>query len=266
VRGIVRDRSKAARWEDQGVELAVADYRDKAALESAFRDAEGVFVMIPANFAPAAGYPETREIVAGLRQALDASRPPKAVHLSSVGAQHATGLGLITQLHILEQELSTLPIPNAFIRAAWFLENFQWDIPSARERGEIASFLHPLERKFPMVATEDIGHLAAKVLQQQWTGNRFPEIEGPARYSFLDAAETFSRLLDRPVRAVTVPRETWAGLFAGQGMAPDRTAPRIEMLDGFNSGWIDFNPGAAEHLRGRRTQEEVFRDLLRKAA
>jgi NAD(P)H dehydrogenase (quinone) len=167
VRGIVRDCAKATRWEAQGVELAVAQSDDTAALDAAFHDSDGVFVMIPPNFAPAPGFPETRHILASLRRALDGVRPPKVVYLSSVGAQHPTALGLITQLHILEQELGTLPISNAFVRAAWFLDNFQWDIPSARERGEISSFLHPLDRKFPMVASMDVGELAARVLQQQ---------------------------------------------------------------------------------------------------
>ena len=264
VRGVVRDPAKAGHWEAQGVELLVADYRDTATLEQAFRGTEGVFVMIPANFAPSHGFPEPREIVAALRTALDAARPPKAVYLSSVGAQHPEGLGLITQLHILEEGLGDLPIPNAFIRAAWFLENFQWDLPSARERGEIGSFLVPLERKFPMVATEDIGRLAGKILQEAWTGNRYPELEGPERYAAVDAAEAFSKVLGRSVRAVPVPRETWAALFEAQGTAADRTAYRIEMLDGFNSGWIDFDPEAREHFLGRNTQEDVFRGFLGK--
>jgi NAD(P)H dehydrogenase (quinone) len=264
VRGIVRDKSKAAAWERTGVELVTADGRDVVSMKAALSGAEGVFIMVPPNFAPAAGYPETRQVVATIRQALDVARPSKAVYLSSVGGQHPTGLGLVTQVHILEEELGTLPIPNAFIRAAWFLENFQWDVISAQEQGEIASFLHPLDRKFPMVATEDIGRLAANALLETWTGNRYLELEGPQRYSQLDAAETFSRLLGRTVYAKLIPREAWQAYFEKQGVAPDRTAPRIEMLDGFNSGWIDFEPKATEHFRGSRTQEEVLRDLLRK--
>ena len=263
VRGVVRDRLRAAHWEARGVEIAVADYRDTAALEAAFRDTDGVFIMIPGNFMPSPGYAETREIVAGLRAALEVARPPKAVYLSSVGAQHPTGLGLITQLHILEQELNSLPIPNAFLRAAWFLDNFQWDVVSARERGEIASFLFPLDRAFPMVATEDIGHLAGKILQQQWTGNRNPEIEGPRRYSALDAAAAFSNLLNRAVQAVPIPREKWPVLFEETGTPSDRTGPRVEMLDGFNSGWIDFDPQAKEHLSGSHTLEDVLRGFLK---
>jgi NAD(P)H dehydrogenase (quinone) len=262
VRGIVRDKAKAADWEAKGLELAVADSRNAAALETGFRGAEGIFVMIPPNFNPTPGFPETREIVATLRRAIDAVRPAKAVFLSSIGAQHATGLGLITQLHILEQELGALPISNAFIRPAWFMENFQWDIEPARKKGELASFLYPLNREFPMVATEDIGHLAAKTLQQEWQGNRYLEIEGPSRYSPLDAAVAFSQLLNRPVRAVSIMREEWAPVFEEQGTAPDRTAPRLEMLDGFNSGWIEFERQNTEHFQGTRHLEETFRNLL----
>ena len=52
VRAIVRDPSKAARWAAVGAEVAVADFRDPAALQSAFAGVDGVFVMNPPNFAP----------------------------------------------------------------------------------------------------------------------------------------------------------------------------------------------------------------------
>lgn len=74
---------------------------------------------------------------------------------------------MIIQLHLLEEELGSLPIPSAFLRAAWFMENYNWDVDSARERGEIDAFLSPVDRAIPMVATEDIGRLAAKTLQQE---------------------------------------------------------------------------------------------------
>jgi NAD(P)H dehydrogenase (quinone) len=171
VRGLVRNKAKAASWEAAGVKLMVANYDDPAALGAAFCDAEGIFAMIPPNFAPAPGYPEARAVTAGLRKAIETARPKRAVYLSSIGAHHENGLGLITQCHILEQELATVSVPNAFIRAAWFMENSQRDVDSAREKGEIASFLNPLDRPFPMVATEDIGNLAAQVLQKDWTKN-----------------------------------------------------------------------------------------------
>jgi NAD(P)H dehydrogenase (quinone) len=265
VRGLVRNKAKAASWEAAGVELVVADYDDPAALGAAFCDAEGIFAIIPPNFAPAPGYPEARAFTTGLRKAIESGQPKCAVYLSSVGAHRENGLGLITQCRILEQELVALSVPNAFIRAAWFIENSQWDVGSAREKGEIASFLNPLDRPFPMVATEDIGNLAAQVLQQDWTGNRYIELEGPRRYSQLDAARTWARLLNRSVVANPIPCEKWDALFQQEGMAPDRTSSRIEMLDGFNSGWIDFERVGTEHVQGTCTLEQTFKRLLEKA-
>jgi NAD(P)H dehydrogenase (quinone) len=262
VRSIVRNPEKAQDWLERGVELARADYGDAVALQAAFTGVEGGFVMIPPYFAPAPGFPEARAIVSALRESLSAARPPKLVYLSSIGAQHDSGLGLITQLHILEQELSSLPIPSAFLRAAWFMENSLWDIASARDRGEILSFLQPLDRKVPMVATEDIGRIAAETLLGSWADNRYIEIEGSQRYSPSNLALVLSNLLHHPVQARLVPRAQWDSVFQSQGTAPDRTAPRIEMLDGFNSGWIEFQRQGTEHVFGRLTLTDALGPLV----
>ena len=158
--------------------------------------------------------------------------------------------------------MSSLPLPNAFIRAAWFMENYQWDVVAAREQGEIDVYLNPVDRAFPMVATEDIGRLAAETLQQSWHGNRYLELEGPARYSPVDAANAFARWLKRPVSTRLVPRADWVNQFEQQGMPAGRTAPRIEMVDGFNSGWIDFAKNGTESFRGNSTLEETLGKLV----
>ena len=173
-------------------------------------------------------------------------------------------MGLITQSHILEQEMRSLSPANAFVRAAWFLENYQWDVQPARERGEIDVYLNPVDRAFPMVATEDIGQLVAATLQQKWDGNRLLELEGPERYSPCEAADAFSRLLNRHVQIKSIPRAAWKDLFEQQGMPKGRTAPRMEMLDGFNSGWIDFEYTGTEHLKGKSTLEDVLKKLVSK--
>lgn len=263
VRGIVRDKARAAYWAKQGVELLYGNLDDIATLTEACRGSEGVFVMVPPYFAPAPGYPETRSIVANIRSALVAAKPKKVVCLSSVGAQRQHGLGLITQSQILEQEMRALPFPSAAIRAAWFLENYQWDVQSAQERGEIDMYLTP-DRNISMVATRDIGELAARTLQQEWNGNRVLELEGPEKFSPAAAVVALARLLGHPVTGHLLPRSEWHRLFVQQGTAEDRTAPRIEMLDGFNSGWIDFEGDGLERFKGNVTLEEVLKSLIAK--
>jgi NAD(P)H dehydrogenase (quinone) len=262
VRGIVRNPENATEWQNEGVELFKADYNDAEALTAALSGVDGVFVMVPPNFAPAPGYVETRATLAVLHKALSKARPPKAVYLSSIGAEQVSGLGLITGSHLLEQTLGDLPFPHAFLRAAWFLENSAGDVASARDEGRIQFQLYPLDRKFSMVATADIGKVGAETLTQSWKETRHIEVAGPEGTSPMEIAGAFADVLGRPVEAVAVPRDQWEILWVSQGMPEGRTAPRAEMVDAFNSGWIHFGVAGTEHVNGTTSSREVIAHLV----
>ena len=247
VRGVVRDAARGAVWREQGCDLALADMQDADALRGAFVGADCVFVLLPPTFDPSPGFTEARTQIAALQDALEAARPRKVVALSTIGAQ-AQQPSLLSQLGLMEQAFSRLPVPVAFLRAAWFIENFAWDVEAAKG-GAIGSYLQPAERQVPMIACADVGRTAAEMMQQDWKGHRVVELEAAQRYSPNDVAAAFARVLGRPVRVDTVPRADWPGLFTAQGMR--HPEPRMRMLDGFNEGWIAFEGGAAEARTGK---------------
>jgi uncharacterized protein YbjT (DUF2867 family) len=181
VRAVVRDRGKGAPWADLGCDVAVADLVDAGALAKAFEGTDGVFAMLPPVFDPAPGFPEAREFIASMYTALAEAKPKKVVALSSIGAD-APNPNLLNALGLVEDAMKTLPMPVAFLRAAWFMENAAWDIASARE-GMIQSYLQPLDRPIPMIATDDVGRTAAALLQEHWEGRRVIELEGAQRVS-----------------------------------------------------------------------------------
>lgn len=263
VRAVARDANRAAPWAARGCDVALADMTDTAALTTACSNTAGVFMLLPPCFDPSPGFPETRAVIDAVGAALRAARPRKVVCLSTIGAQ-ATQVNLLTQLTMIEQAFGDLPMPVAFLRPAWFLENAAWDVPTARDAGVIRSFLQPLDRPVPMVATEDVGRTAAALLQDEWSGARIVELEGPRRVSPNDLAAAFARVLGRPVQAEAVPRDTWAGLFDGQQMRYPE--PRMRMLDGFNEGWIDFASAPADVLKGDLDADAVLRTLVTRAA
>ncbi|MDB5983040.1 MAG: dependent epimerase/dehydratase family protein [Pseudomonas sp.] len=256
VRAVVRDEIKGARWAGQGCDVAVADVDDVQAMAAAFKNAAGVFILMPSNFSPSEGFPEARKIAAGLREALDIARPAKVVCLSTIGAQ-ASEPNLLSQLQILEQELSTLDMPVTFLRPGWFMENCLWDIEPAKANGVIPSFLQPLDKPVPMVATADVGRVAAELLQEQWQGKRIVELEGQEHVSPNQIAAEFSALLNKPVRMQVVGRDTWHELFIAQGAT--NPLPRMRMIDGFNEGWITF---AGEPRKGQVSLHTVLKGLL----
>jgi NAD(P)H dehydrogenase (quinone) len=262
VRAVVRDAGRAQAWADKGCEIAVARMEDAVSLASAFRGAEGVFVLPPPEFDPAPGYPEARRVIDAVRMALWRARPARVVCLSTVGAQ-AKEENLLTQRTLMENALRSLPMPVAFLRPAWFMENAAWDVAAARDEGVLHSFLQPLGRPLPMVATDDVGQVAARLLQQSWQGVRQVELEGPSRVAPADIALALARILDRPVRAEAVPRARWETLFVAQGMK--HPVPRMRMLDGFNEGWIRFED-AASVIKGSVGLETVLRALVARDA
>jgi NAD(P)H dehydrogenase (quinone) len=262
VRGIVRDPEKAAEWQKQGAELFKADFDDVDALTAAFTGVAGVFVMVPPNFAPAPGFPEVKATLKILHEALSRALPSKAVYLSSIGAEQPSGLGLITGSHLLEGALGDLPFSHAFLRAGWFIENSAGDVTSAQNEGRIRFQLHPLDRKFPLVATADIGKVGAETLTQNWTGIRHIEVAGPEDSSPLDIANAFAEVVGRPVEAIATPRAEWETLWVSQGMPEGRTEPRTEMVDAFNSGWIHFGVPGTEHVDGTTPLRAVITQLV----
>lgn len=257
VRAVLRNAEKAEAWRARGCDIAIADVNDVDALTDAFRGVEGVFVLVPPMFDPNPGFPEGNAMLASLHGALLAARPQRAVCLSTIGAQ-AIQPNLLSLLGVMEASFADLPLPVAFLRAAWFMENALWDAPAARDENVLRSFLQPLDDAFPMVATQDIGALAAELLQEIWHGQRVVELEGPHRVTPNVLAGAFARALGYPVTSEVVHRDIWLDLFTSQGM--QNPTPRAQMLDGFNEGWIRFESDSVR--KGPTTIDTVIRQLL----
>jgi uncharacterized protein YbjT (DUF2867 family) len=259
VRAVVRDAGKGRSWAEKGCEVALAKMEDGSALASAFKEVDGVFILPPSEFDPSPGFPEARAVITAVKASIEAARPGRVVCLSTVGAQ-ATQTNLLTQRTLLEQELCELTIPVTFLRPAWFMENFAWDVASACDSGVIASFLQPLDKPVPMIATADVGRVAAELIQEDWHGCRVVELEAAHRITPNEVAATFAKILGHPVHVEPVPRETWGSLFKSQGIK--NPPPRIQMLDGFNEGWIEFEHGESGSMKGKVTLETVLRELI----
>jgi NAD(P)H dehydrogenase (quinone) len=256
VRAVLRDAARGEAWAQRGCELAVAEMTDAEALARAFAGAEGVFILIPPVFDPAPGFPEVRGVITALVEALRQAAPGRIVCLSTIGAQVARP-NLLHQLGLVEEALGSVGLPIAFLRAAWFMENAAADVRSAMTEGVLHSYLQPLQKPVPMVATADIGRVAAGLLCEGWDGRRIVAFEGPWRVTPEQIAATLSNVLERQVRIEPVPRETWEARFRAGGAR--NPLPRIQMIDGFNDGWIEFESGEAGSMKGSTTIDIVLR-------
>jgi uncharacterized protein YbjT (DUF2867 family) len=256
VRALVRNREKAAKWADQGVELVDGDWNDATAIATALKGIEGAFVMLPTVWAPSPDYREARDLIANYVEALTKVVPLRVVALSSMGANRTSGLGMITALSLLEQGFRSLPSPVAFVRAGGFFENFLFGLQAA-QGGTLPVFYNPTNRKSTMVATDDIGAQVANLLTGPvWSGHRV--IELGSMVSTDEVAEQLGEVLKRDVTAFAVPRAGWAEAFEQFGVPRGHTGPAEEMFESVNAGWMDIGITGTEHIAGSTSARDVF--------
>jgi uncharacterized protein YbjT (DUF2867 family) len=255
VRGLVRDPQKAAAWADKGVELVQGDWNDAASIAAALKGVEGAYIMMPPTQTPSRGYPEAKAVAANYVQALQQSPPPKLAALSSFGSEKPSGLGLITPTRILEQALEQMPFPVALVRAGGFFENYMYGLQAAQS-GTLPMFYTPTNRKVGHIATADIGALVVELLTTEWSGRRVIELGTPVSPD--EIAAGLGEVLGREVKALAIPREAWAETMEQFGLPKGSTWAYEEMLEGVNSGWIDFGVDGIEKRAGTTKARDVF--------
>lgn len=256
VRALVRDRTKTASWTAQGVELVDGDWNDAAAVARALEDVEGAFVMLPPIWTPSPDFKEAKGVIANYVGALTKMPVPRVVALSSMGANKASGMGLITALSLLEQGFRDLALPIAFVRAGGFFENFLYGLHVAAG-GTLPVFYNPTNRKSAMVASDDIGaEIAALLIGPAWSGHRV--IELGSMVSADEVAAQLGEVMQRDVKAFAVPRHEWAAALEQFGIPKGQSGPAEAMYEAVNAGGMDLGVEGTEHVTGTTLARDVF--------
>ena len=258
VRVLVRDQKKGTPWKDKGAEVAIANLDDVPALTAALRGAEGVYALVPPDYAAGDLLAAQARVVEAWAQAIAAARPRHVVLLSSVGAELAGGTGPIVSVHRAEEKLRATGVKLTALRAAYFMENWGGVAAPARSSGILPSMITP-GRAASMVATADIGRVAAEALLEGERAPELIELAGPRDYTPEDVARAFGSALGRQVAVVPVPDEGVEPALRQAGLSPGVAALFREMNAGLNGGRIHWS-GTPQ--RGRVGIEEVVRTLV----
>lgn len=263
VRVVVRDAAKGEAWKKRGAEVALADFADAAALARAFSGASGVYLMTPPLDRAQDMIAERKPMIAALVKAAKDAAVPHVVALSSIGAQHAAGTGPIISLHELETRLAAAGLRRTVLRPGYFAENWADMLPVAQAQGVLPAMMAP-ERKAPVVATPDIGRLAAAALLDPPAAARIIALAGPQDLSPADVAAALAKLLGKPVQVAPVPPAAREGAMLEAGLPSKTAAVYAEMCNAIDSGLVGYE-GTEEKKRGTETIVETLRRLLARA-
>jgi uncharacterized protein YbjT (DUF2867 family) len=263
VKVIVRDSAKGAPWAKKGAQVAVGGLQDVAFLTATLKGAEGFFTLLPPDFAAPDFYAAQRKTADAIASAVKASGIPHVVMLSSVGAHLATGNGPIRGLHYLENALRAAGTTLSAIRAGYFQENAANSLAPARQAGIVPNFLASADFAIPMIATRDIGLLAAKLLIDKPKKSEAIDLQGPA-YSIRQVAEKLGAALGKALKVVDIPPAGWLDAMKKGGIPEHVAKVFAEMYAGFNSGAI--KPQGDRLVQGKTELDEVIRAIVSSAA
>jgi uncharacterized protein YbjT (DUF2867 family) len=184
----------------------------------------------------------------------------RVVFLSSHGADRE-GFGPVTTAGKVEKILAAAA-PNALaLRAGSFMENLLSSVATLKE-GRLFGTLEP-GQKAPLVATRDIGDVAARwLLDSKWTGRRVVGVQGPADLSPQDQAQILSRVLGKAIQYVRVPPESVKENFLKMGASPAVATAYAEMMKGFADPSYSPAEKRSAETTTTTTLEEFAREVL----
>ncbi|MEU4694090.1 NmrA family NAD(P)-binding protein [Actinoplanes sp. NPDC023714] len=234
-----------------------ADLADTAALTKAFDGCDGAFVLLP-TVPPFTGAAH-REIAGSIVAAVRDSGLPHTVLLSSWGADLAGGTGPIRWLHELENGLRDTGTTLTAIRSPHFQEKVETVLEAATGVGVYPVFGASADVPIPMVATRDIGAVAARALTGPPASSEIVVLEAP-EYTERQVAEALGERLGKQLQVVTIPREGWLGALTAAAVPPVLAAELVALHEAAEDGLLQ--PRGDRTVRCATEITETLRTVL----
>jgi uncharacterized protein YbjT (DUF2867 family) len=238
VRVVGRDAKRLERFSGQGAEVAVADMTDTAALEKAFSGARGVYAVMPPNLSAPDVRAYQERVTDSLAMAIRNSGITYAVALSSTGADKPNGTGVVLGLHSLEQKLGSIDGLNVLsLRCGHFMENSLTQIGVIQSFGFMAGAVRA-DVPLPMIATRDIGEVAAESLSKMdFVGKQTRELLGARHVTNTEAAKIIGAAIGKPGLGYRqVPAAMLKPAMMQMGMSANMADQILEMSEALNTG------------------------------
>ncbi|MFM0290357.1 NmrA family NAD(P)-binding protein [Paraburkholderia megapolitana] len=264
VRAVVRHAQQGEPFAQLGCSVAFADLSDSASIAQALEGATAVQMLCPVPQGDPHPERTMRGMIDAATTALRAHPPAVLLALSDYGAQIEQGTGITMLFHYLEAQLKPLAGSRTrliLLRAAEHMHNWNRVMPVALATGQLPSLHHPLDKRFPTVAAQDVGELAAELLLEENAAAaplRIVSVEGPRRVDAYGVASVLSDVSGRPVAARELPRDAWTATLLRGGLSDGHAQLIVDLYDAHNAGHIDIEAGVGEQRFGATELAQVF--------
>ena len=238
VRVVGRNSAHLQPLTSKGAEPFIADVTDAGALAKAFHGADSAYVMIPPSLTSKDPLGHSNRVSDAIAAAVQQAGTRNVAVLSSIGAELPSGTGPVIGLHNLEQKLNQIGNANIlYLRAGYFMENTLPQVNAIRQTGNAAGPLRP-DLKIPMIATRDIGSVAADVLlHPAIRGKQTRELLGQRDLSYNEVASIIGKTIGKPdLKYAQMPDDQFRAVLVQTGMSEQVANLLVDMVQALNSG------------------------------
>jgi len=258
---IVRDAARAAEWSKRGATAAIGSLDDELFLSQTLDAAAGFFTLLPENVAPQNFHGTRRHMADAIAAAVTTSGVPHVAMLSAIAAVLPDGNGPAKDLHYCENRLRASGATITVLRASYFQDNVVSVMTPARHAGIYPNFLPSADIAFPMIATRDVGRLAAEALRSPSSTSEVVDLFGPT-YSVRQVAEHLGAALGRTLEIVNIPPEGQVPALMNAGVPQQIAEAVAEMFAALSAGLVV--PSGDRSLSGWTTIDLVIAEYVRR--
>jgi len=241
VRVIGRDASKLNELVKQGAEAFVGSVTDYNFVKRAFNGATAVFCLIPPDNKSNDFRKHQKTVAKNYADAVKENHVKYALLLSSIGAHLRNGAGVVDGLADMEIYFSELKDVNVLnLRPSYFMENILGQIGIIKQMG-IAGAPAKGELSIPVVATKDIGAVAAKkLLNLDFTSNTVEYVLGPRNISYNEITAAIGKAIGKPdLKYVQFSYDDFVKGMVQAGYCSENVATGLARLsEGINNGTV----------------------------
>jgi len=238
-----------------GVDARHADYTDPQSLKEAFAGAERL-LLVSSN-AVGARLDQHRNVVDAAREA-----GVDLLAYTSIPKADTTAMLLAADHAATEELIRESGLPYAFLRNAWYLENYTAQIPVALEHHAV--FGAAGAGRISAAARADYAAAAAAVLSTDAQRNRAYELGGDSAFTLAEYAATLSDVSGEQVSYIDKSQADYQSFLVSAGLPEPVAAVYADADVAISRGDLLVESGDLGRLIGRPTTglEEALRAAL----
>jgi uncharacterized protein YbjT (DUF2867 family) len=239
LRLVARTKQKLSDFaKEPGVEIHPGSVLDIDFLTKAIKGSDVVMMMMPADFSATNIGAYQDQVALAECEAIKRSGVKYVLNLSSVGGHTEEKTGIVAGLARQERRLNNLTDVNILhLRPSYFMENLLGNIGMIKGININGSPLI-VDKRFPIIATEDIAKVAAQKLESlNWTGSSVQPLLGPKDYTMKEVTSALGKAIGNPeLKYVQFPYDQAKQAMMQMGLNESFADAYNGLSEGINEG------------------------------